>query len=134
MTLTSTPAFLRHVMLLDAASCLATAVFQLALAGTLYHLFGIPAPLLTATGAFLMLYAVAAAVVGVNASRARPFIALFALGNVGWGLACIALPATGQLAPTGLGHAWLYAQAAVVFGLAALQWAGLRAPRTHLVC
>jgi hypothetical protein len=93
-------------------------------------LLGLPRALLLGTGLFLAAYAVA---VGWTARRpALPLllVATFAIGNLGWALACAGLLASGLVHPTALGVAWVAAQAACVLVLATLQWQGLRAGRT----
>jgi hypothetical protein len=126
MSLASSPRFLRNVLLADALSCLATGGLQVLFTGQLASLLGLPAPLLAATGWFLLVYA---AVVGWTALRdpvPRGLVWLFLAGNAGWALACIALLAGSVVAPTGLGMAWVMAQALTVGLLAELQWLGLR--------
>jgi hypothetical protein len=118
--------FLRHVMLADAASCLATGALQVAFTQPLSQLLALPAPLLAATGWFMLAYAAAAAWVGTRLPVPRALVAVFAAGNLGWAVGCVALLAAGGLQPTGLGYAWVLAQAAVVAVLAELQWTGMR--------
>lgn len=126
MSIFASPRFLRNVLFADAASCLATGVLQLAFTEALARLLNLPAPLLTGTGVFLLVYAAAVALVATREPLPRPVVWLLVAGNLGWALGCIALLAGGALAPTGLGMAWVLAQAATVAVLAELQWTGLR--------
>ena len=126
MSIFASPRFLRHVMLADAASCLATGALQVAFTQPLSQLLALPAPLLAATGWFLLAYAAVAAWVGTRLPVPRALVAVFAAGNLGWAVGCVALLAVGGLQPTALGYAWVLAQAAVVSVLAELQWTGMR--------
>ena len=126
MSVFASPRFLRNVLFADAASCLATGALQLGFTGQLAQLLNLPSMLLAGTGAFLLVYAATVAFVATRDPLPRPLVWLFVIGNLGWALACIALLASGWLHPTGLGMAWVLAQAACVAVLAELQWAGLR--------
>jgi hypothetical protein len=126
MSIFASPRFLRHVMLADAASCLATGALQVAFTQPLSQLLALPAPLLAATGWFMLAYAAAAAWVGTRLPVPRSLVAVFAAGNLGWAVGCVALLAAGGLQPTGLGYAWVLAQAVTVAVLAELQWTGMR--------
>jgi len=126
MSIFASPRFLRHVMLADAASCLATGALQVAFTQPLSQLLALPAPLLAATGWFMLAYAAAAAWVGTRLPVPRALVAVFAAGNLGWAVGCVALLAAGGLQPTGLGYAWVLAQAVTVAVLAELQWTGMR--------
>ena len=123
----ASPGFLPLVLRVDAASCAATGALQLAAAPTLSTLFGLPQPLLVATGAFLL----AVCAFALWASRSpirRPAVGLLIAGNGLWVLGCLELLLTGAAA-TGLGQAWLLVQALAVALLAGLEWLGLkRAP------
>lgn len=117
----ASPLFLRNVLLADAASCLGCGLLQVAWPGTVTAVLGLPATLLTPTGIFLLLYG---ALVGWLATR-RPVprapVWLLAFGNIGWGLACVALLVAGGLQPTALGTAYVVLQAVTVWLLAELQ-------------
>jgi hypothetical protein len=126
MSIFASPRFLRNVMLADAASCLATGALQLGFTAPLAQLLNLPAPLLAATGAFMLVYALAAAFVGTRQPVPPGFVRLFAVGNFGWAAGCVALLAAGGFAPTALGVAWVLAQAVTVVVLAELQWMGVR--------
>ncbi len=51
------------------------------------------------------------------------------LGNVGWAAVTLDLVVTGMITPNGLGVAYLAVQSLTVLGLAALEYAGLKASR-----
>jgi hypothetical protein len=126
MSLAASPRFLRHVMLADAASCAGTGALQVLFATPFAGLFHMHADLLLGSGLFLLAYAAVAAFVGTREPIPRALVALFAAGNLGWAVACIALVATGTFAPTPLGTLWVGAQVVVVLVLAELQWLGLK--------
>jgi hypothetical protein len=126
MSIFSSPRFLRTVMLADAATCLATGALQGAFADPLAGWLGLPAALLAATGWFLLGYAAVAAYVGTRQPVPRAPVAVFAVGNLAWGIACLALLAGSWVSPTALGTMWVLAQAVTVFALAELQRLGLK--------
>ncbi len=116
---------LKFALLADAAVSGAMGVLQLSATATLAALLELPQALLLGTGEFLVVYALL--LVGM-ATRARLWAALvvfIVLGNVMWGLACMALSGTGTLAPNALGIVFLLLQAAAVAVFAALEWRGL---------
>jgi hypothetical protein len=125
----SSSRFLPRVMWADAASCLGTGALQLALAEPMARWTGLPAPLLAATGAFLVAYAALAAWIARRSPTPRALIGLVVLGNFAWALGCVALMLSGALPLSNLGMAWLIVQAVVVVALAELQWLGLRRTR-----
>lgn len=131
MTIFASPRFLSRVMWADSASCAATGAVQVAFTDALAGLTGLPAPLLSGTGAFLLGYAVLAAIVAGRASPPRTLIGLFAIGNLGWAVGCVALLAADRVPANALGVAWVLAQAVTVVVLAELQWMGLRHSRAH---
>lgn len=129
MSIFASPRFLPRVMAADAVSCAATGGVQLAATAPLAALTGLPAGLLGATGAFLLVYALAAAWMAWRRPTPRTLVGAVAAGNLAWAVGCGALLSTDALPLTGWGTAWLLAQAAVVVVLAELQWTGLRRSR-----
>ncbi|HSV45870.1 MAG TPA: hypothetical protein VLJ58_08785 [Ramlibacter sp.] len=126
MSVFASPRFLRNVLLADAVSCVATGALQLAFTAPLAQWLNLPTALLAGTGWFLLAYAAAVALLATRQPIARPLVGLVVAGNAGWALGCIALLASGWVQPTGLGMAWVLAQAATVAVLAELQFTGLR--------
>lgn len=126
MSVFESPRFLRNVLFADAASCLGSGALQTGFAQPLSQLMHLPAPLLQATGWFLIAYAVLAAVVATREPIPRAWVWIFVAGNAAWAVGCVAMLVAGTFAPTLLGQAWIVAQAAVVVVLAELQWTGLR--------
>ncbi|MBB1601190.1 hypothetical protein [Variovorax sp. UMC13] len=127
MSIFASPRFLPRVMAADALSCAATGALQLGLGDTLARLTGLPSPLLSGTGVFLLAYAALAAWMARRPVPPRRLIGLVIVGNLAWAAGCVALLLGGGFTPTALGVAWVLAQAAVVLVLAELQWLGLRA-------
>ena len=126
MAFASSPRFLRNVLLADALSCLATGGLQVVFTTPLASLLGLPAPLLAATGWFLLAYSAVVGFIALRDPVPRGFVWLFLAGNAGWAVGCIALLAEAAVSPTGLGVAWVIVQAVTVGLLAELQWLGLR--------
>jgi hypothetical protein len=129
MSVFASPRFLSRVMWVDAVSCAATGALQLVLSNGMARLTGLPAPLLLATGTFLLAYAVAAAWMAGRALPPRRLIGLVVVGNFAWAVACVVLLVTAGSAIAPLGWAWVLAQALTVVVLAELQWVGLRQSR-----
>ena len=126
MSIFASPRLLRSVLIADAASTLGAGALHLLFTPQLTQLMNLPTALLTSTGVFMLAYA---AVVGFVATRdplPRPVIRLLAAGNFGWAVASVALLASGLIAPTSLGLAWVLMQAGLVAVLAELQWMGSR--------
>ena len=119
--------FVRRLLLADALVCLAAAVLHLALTGALVSLLGLPAPLLTASGVFLLAYVALLVAMARGHAVWSWLFPLIVVGNVGWGLGCIGLSLAGSAGLTPLGHAYLWANALAVFVFAALEWRGWRA-------
>ncbi len=126
MSVISSPNFLRNVLWADAVSCVGSGALQIAFTGVMAGLLGLPAGLLTATGIFLVVYAVLVAFIATRKPVPRAIVWLLVAGNIGWALACAALLASGMFPVTGMGKAYVAVQAATVFILAELQWLGLR--------
>lgn len=129
MSILASPRFLPRVMVADAISCAATGAVQLGLTEILARLTGLPAALLTGTGIFLLAYAALAAWMARRPVPPRRLIGFVVAGNLAWAVGGVALLASGLVAQTALGVAWVLAQVVVVIALAQLQWMGLRATR-----
>src|SRR5690242_10813976 len=84
------PILLRRVLWADAATSVACGVIQLAALDLLSRTLALPSTLLLDTGVFYLAYG---ALVAWAASRAEPpraLVLLFAFGNIGWALLCVA--------------------------------------------
>jgi hypothetical protein len=129
MSLFASPRFLPRLLALDAVSCAAMGLAQVAATEWLSALLQLPQALLLETGLFLMAYAAALVWLASRPVLPRPAVAVFALGNVAWAGGCIALMAGPWLSPSTLGMVWIGAQAAASLIVADLQWLGLRGSR-----
>jgi hypothetical protein len=118
--------FLRGALALDAIASGAMGIGLSAAPGLLGGLFGLPAELLIYAGMFLIVYA---AFVAWLALRQRPessLVWLVIVGNGLWVIASLALMASGWVAPSALGYAFVIVQALAVGVFAELQFVGVR--------
>jgi hypothetical protein len=118
--------FLRRVLLADAATCVAAGLLMLLGAAFLDGLLGLPPALLRYAGASLLPFAALLVHVGTRAYSSRALIWAVIAWNAVWAFDSIALLCTGWLAPTGLGIAFISAQALAVALFADLEYVGLR--------
>ena len=117
--------FLRTVLAVDAATCVAAGAVMSLGAAVVAGLTSIPAGLLNAAG--LSLFPIAAFMAFV-ASRHRVHggaVRLIVAGNVLWVIASVWLALAGPIAPNGLGVAFILVQAGAVAVLTWLEWTGL---------
>lgn len=126
MTLANHPNFLRTVLLIDAATCVATGLLMTAGAGPVARLTQIPAGLLMTAGLSLFPIAAFIAFVATRVSSWPAGVWLAILGNAGWVLGSLWLLVSGTVAPNGLGIAFVVIQAIAVAALADLEWLGIR--------
>ena len=120
--------FLRRALVLDAVASGATALLVIAAAGFIDVLLGLPVALLRGAGLLLVPYVAFVAFVATRPRIEPAAVWVIITCNVLWALASFLLLLSGQLAPTGLGIAFVLAQAVVVALLGELQWMGLRRP------
>ena len=111
---------------LDALSCVTCGLLQVALPAQVAQLLDLPPAVVACTGAFLLVYAAAVAVV----STRRPIPALVA-GSLGWGAACVLLLLSSVLSPIRRGMAYVLMPAVTDALRAELQYFGLRAARQN---
>lgn len=117
--------FLRTVLKLDAASCLAMAAMVIPMAGMLQEPLGIEAGALSAAAASLILIGLFVLWLGTRREASAALVAIVVLGNIGWAVASFA--AAGSLpAITVLGQAVVAGQGLAVLALAIAEWAGLK--------
>ena len=117
-------AFLRRVLFVDAATCVATGALLSLDSGPLAPLLGLPAALLFYSGVSLFPIAAFMLWIALRGEILRPGVWLVIAGNAGWVLGSAAILIA--LAPTALGYAFVIAQAVVVAALAELEYTGLR--------
>ena len=119
---------LRTSLRLDAVASGGLGALLLATAGVLDEPLGLPVGLTLAVGGVLLGWSGLVGWISVGASRslAKEVVA----GNVAWVAASAVFAASGWVELTGLGVAFVVAQAGAVAALTSLQVAGLRAERT----
>jgi hypothetical protein len=116
-------AFLRRILFVDAATCVAMGMFLVLLAQPLAPLLGLPAGLLEIAGASLLPIAAFMGWVATRGAFLRSGARLVVAGNVAWIGASVLLLAGGWVAPTVLGYLFVAVQACAVALLAALEYA-----------
>lgn len=116
--------FLRHALIADALACSALVLLQLSLPDFLARQLQLPSVLLTGSGAFLVAYVGLLIVLASSKSVWKAMVGLVVVGNVGWAVGCVALASFA--APSGLGVAYLMAQAVFVLVIARFEWLGLK--------
>lgn len=125
--------FLRTVLKLDAASCLAMAAIVIPMAGMLQEPLGIEAGALSAAAASLILIGLFVLWLGTRREASAALVAIVVLGNIGWAVASFA--AAGSLpAITVLGQAVVAGQGLAVLALAIAEWAGLKSSLAETRC
>jgi hypothetical protein len=118
--------FLRLALLADALVSGATGLLAFAGASLLDTLLGLPTEFLRYAGLSLIPYAAIVAYVGTRPSVSRAAVWAIVAYNALWAIDSIVLLASGYVAPSALGYAFVIFQAAVVAGFAGLQVVGLR--------
>ena len=116
---------LRYALLGDALASGATGLLASAGAGLLAPVLGLPEPLLRYAGLALLPYASIVAVLGTRTSVSRGAVWAVVVINALWTLDSVLLLASGWVAPTTLGAAFVVAQGLVVAAFAAAQARGL---------
>ena len=125
MTASSSSEFLRRSLLLDIGFSGAAALMLIAGAGFLSGLLGFSESFLRAVGLVLVPFLGLLAFALSQPSR-RPVIWTVIVCNAAWVVASIGLLVSGLASPTGLGYAFVLAQAAAVGLFADLQFVGLK--------
>lgn len=120
---------LRAALLADGAACGALGLLLLGGGAGLAEAFGLPAAALEVIGVALL--PAAAALTWLARRDTLPVWLVWAVIGIGavWVADSLLLLVSGWVAPTPLGTAFVLAQAAVVAGLVAAEWIGLRQSR-----
>ena len=118
--------FLRWILLIDAATCVAMGLALALGAEILSAPLGLPAPLLQYSG--IALLPIAAYIAWVATRKVPPSVAvaIVVAGNALWIAASILLLASGWVAPSPLGSAFVIAQALAVALLDVLEYVAWR--------
>ena len=117
--------FLRTVLKIDAASCLAMAVLLVPAAGSLRTPLGIDPLILQGAGLVLFPLGLFILWLGTRRAASAALVWLVIVGNIGWTLSSFAA-ASAMPGITLLGQAIVLLQAIMVLVLAYLEWHGLR--------
>jgi hypothetical protein len=127
MPITHSAKFLRTVLLIDAATCVATGLLMTLGADILAGLTAVPAPLLLYAGLSLFPVAIFIGLVGTRETLAPPAVWVVIVGNALWVAGSVLLLLFGgMIAPNAWGYVFIGAQAAAVAVLAELEYFGLR--------
>lgn len=122
--------FLRTVLYADILFSAAGALLMAAGASFLSPVLNLPSPLLLGAGLVLVPWLLALGVV-VRRTRVPRIVMVDIAGiNLLWCAACFGLLASGEIAPNGLGIAFVVAQALVVALFGVVQFLGLREAAT----
>jgi hypothetical protein len=119
------PNFLRTILTLDAATCVATGTLMAVAATPLSSLMLIPTNVLWVAGMSLFPIAVFIAVVAARLPRSLTGVWLVIGGNAAWVIGSLALLVDGGFSPNALGAAFIVVQAVAVAILAELEFMGL---------
>jgi hypothetical protein len=126
MDLSQPSSFLRLALLADAAVSGATGLAMMLGAGVVDGLLGVPGVLLRYAGLSLLPFAALVAFLATRENLSRPAAWAVVAYNALWAVDSIVLMASGWIAPTALGYAFIAFQALVVAIFAKLQYIGLR--------
>ena len=118
--------FLRCVLFADAAISGVSGLLMALGAGQLSALLGLPEPVLRYAGLALLPWAALVAWLALRDAPPRVAVGAVILGNLLWAADCVVILLAGWVEPTGLGLAFVLAQALTVALLAELQYFGLR--------
>jgi hypothetical protein len=118
--------FLRGALAIDAIASGAMGIGLSAAPGLLAGLFSLPAALLVYVGMFLIVYAAFVAWLALRQRPVSSLVWLVIIGNGIWVIASLALIASGWVAPSVLGYAFVIVQALAVGVFAELQFVGVR--------
>ena len=118
--------FLKTALAADAIVSGGAAALQLAAASWLSDLLMLPRTLLVETGAFLVAYTMVLVVLARSSRLPSAVIGVIVLGNIAWAAGCVGLLVAESSSLSGLGVAFVVAQALAVLCFAALEYAGLK--------
>lgn len=121
--------FLRTILKLDAASCLAMGGILVPGAAALTGPLGMPRELLLAAGAMLIPLGLFIGWLGTRQGGSAALVWMIIVGNLGWAGASLLLAAN-LPGVSAAGSAVTIAQGLAVLLLALLEWRGLRASET----
>ena len=120
---------LRLALLADAAVSGATGLVMMAGAGYVDGLLGVPSAVLRYAGLSLLPFAALVVFVATRERISRPAAWAIVAYNALWAVDSVVLMASGWIAPTALGYAFIAFQAVIVAAFAELQYVALRKTR-----
>lgn len=123
---TDTHLFLRRALQADAVASAATGLLLATGAELLTDWLGLPAALMRYAGLSLLPFAAIVLVVGLRQAPPRAAVLAIIAYNAMWTIDSFVLLASGWVAPTLLGSAFVVMQAVTVGTLAMLQWVGVK--------
>jgi hypothetical protein len=126
MLISSPAKFLRTVLLVDAATCVAAGLLMSLGGGILADLTDVPEPLLRYAGLSLFPVAAFIAAVGAREKLPPPAVWIVIAGNALWVAGSVLLLVDGLISPNVLGYIYVGGQAAAVAALAELEYFALR--------
>ncbi len=121
-----TSTFLRWVLFIDAASCVATGMLAMIGSSALEQFLGLPTELLRYAGFSLLPFAAFLVYLATRATFSRSMVWAVIVLNALWTVDSLLLLLTGWVDPTDLGYVFVVAQALGVAILAGLEYVGLR--------
>ena len=126
---TAHPSLLRRALLAEIVVTGSAGLLLALAAGPLGDLFDLPVALLRIAGVFLLPYTAFVAYVATRAAIPRRGAWAIVGLNLAWAVASLLLLVTGWVDPSGIGIAFVVAQALIVAGFADVQYLGLRRER-----
>ena len=130
MSMINHPSFLRTVLRIDAATCVATGLLMSVGSGVVASLTQISSGLLISAGLSLFPIAAFIAFVALRSPLWYVGVWLVIVGNIGWVLASLWLLAGGAINANAFGSAFVLIQAVAVAVLAYFEYAGLDRQRS----
>lgn len=124
MLFSSSDRFLRNVLFLDAATCVACGLLMTLAALPFGALANLPPELLLYAGLSLFPIAAFFAWVALKALDSAAALTLVIVGNLAWAAASLWLLLGGMVAPNAIGQVFIVGQAAVVLALTACEVRG----------
>jgi hypothetical protein len=132
MSIWDRPGFLRTVLFVDAATCVATGLAMSVGSNLVARLTQLPAGLIMPAG--MCLFPIAAFIV-IVATRSTTWLLgvwLVIFGNIGWIVGSLWLLIPGTVTPNGLGYGFIMVQATTVAVLAELEFMGVQRTTARL--
>lgn len=121
-----TSTFLRWVLIIDAATCVATGLLAMIGSGAFDQFLGLPAELLRYAGFSLLPFAAFLVYLATRETLSYSMVWAVIILNALWTVDSLLLLITGWVDPTELGYGFVVAQALGVAILAGLEYVGLR--------